>query len=776
MKSPVRVLVIFSTFLLTAHGYLIKTLGERCYWLAENPSQFTFCSQGDGLAEFESQHAAVDTMRSLVLEGRALKDTLYRVSTQRGIPTYTTNGFTDHYWLDGTPVDIWGTGDAGLANCIALYVTESGAPPSDLDVRATVYPCGQVERFACQGPVNSSCADLLFEAFTVSDKLYYRSTVLALSVTYDPCASELSPAVSTAWFDGIAEMVEVAHVLDAISTTSYHLDPLYDAHGNPVWNGGSAVEAAAYQNGPPVTPHPCLRFERGLWTHLLTEGNCSSSPAYILCRASVAQVSCPTPPTIDNANYTIEIVQNPATNTSAQQITWYCLETDCMQDAGSASASGITQLCQASGNWSGQPIDCTYVSDPECPVMENCHSSMVCVDYIRTGGTSHSCGASRHMTCLSGSSFSFGQELAMDCVGGVWEYSNKIYSSPRCSQSTYYVGCVELNTDFYRLNLAADLYQWNATKSALERENIVYPESTGVGLTPSLCRDFCLSQAMYWAVLHEGDKCGCHPYDFEMDLVLTANNSLCSAPCLGEPTFFCGGNTVGSAYVAIGGCYQGDFYATITLSDEDMVQALCVQHCLKANMPFSVVRKTECYCLEFQDTVALTRVTTRQCRAKANMPFSVVRKTECYCLEFQDTVALTRVTTRQCRAVCPGRESNFCGGEEAGVYTVMVNALQTLPETCVEVFDSGVRAHGEYLLSSGLTSCFLSGGHIIFTDTDPTRREQNPLIKITGIRIEARTSGIKAHLDHSVQRRTSNQQVPGDITPPGWVGIKARLA
>ena len=64
---------------------------------------------------------------------------------------------SDHYWWDGSVISIWGSGEAGVGNCPAIYVTGDAGSVGSLDVRVTVFSCDQDQRFICEGPEYTSC-------------------------------------------------------------------------------------------------------------------------------------------------------------------------------------------------------------------------------------------------------------------------------------------------------------------------------------------------------------------------------------------------------------------------------------------------------------------------------------------------------------------------------------------------------------------------------------------------------------------------------------------
>ncbi|GFS23437.1 hypothetical protein ElyMa_005133000 [Elysia marginata] len=392
-------------------SYHVKTINNRCYLVAETPYYdgiSPYCTNiGASSVRFDTESSAVDTMTRLVQDGMASVGVNYRISTKIGSVTLVSGGWTDskgrnvatvcvsdHYWWDGSVVQLWGTGETGIGNCVVIYVTKDPASSVPLQVNTATLECRTDLHFICRGPQNTSCAELVFDQLDVSGDIYHRSTFRTSDVNFNPCKTELVPASSVAWFENLSELQAISSALTTRGVDDIFLVyPVYDTD-DLVWTDGSLVEAAAFSDGLPPTGTDCLAFKLHGNAYLLSETVCDSGQFRgILCRYEMA---CQEPIAGENAQFSLELHHDLASDTYSHQVTWTCTSTECT--AGGYGAL-TTQVCLPNGTWSGATINCTYTPEPPCGEMGECSSTMLCEDTSPAGGESSSCGASRLMTC-----------------------------------------------------------------------------------------------------------------------------------------------------------------------------------------------------------------------------------------------------------------------------------------------------------------------------------------------------------------------------------------
>ncbi|CAG8557172.1 8112_t:CDS:2, partial [Acaulospora morrowiae] len=206
-----------------------------------------------------------------------------------------------------------------------------------------------------------------------------------------------------------------------------------------------------------------------------------------------------------------------------------------------------------------------------------------------------------------------------------------------------------------------------------------YTDRDRILMDPGLCIMFCANYLFNYSALTRGSECRCGNQDGLKAYIQTSNSS-CNIPCVGNNSYFCGGQEAYTIYTAAltknkippGGLPPINKKLDILNSPKNDIS---YKGCFK-DSPYCNVRRLDG--IQFEEQSMTVDMCTKYCSQKNYKYAGLEEATQCFCGNSYDS--FTALGSEDCGSSCGGNSSQICGGPlTLSIYEVFTNPAPSNP-------------------------------------------------------------------------------------------------
>ncbi|CAG8468699.1 7795_t:CDS:2 [Acaulospora morrowiae] len=227
-----------------------------------------------------------------------------------------------------------------------------------------------------------------------------------------------------------------------------------------------------------------------------------------------------------------------------------------------------------------------------------------------------------------------------------------------------------------------------------------YTDRDRILMDPGLCIMFCANYLFNYSALIRGSECRCGNQDGLKAYIQTSNSS-CNIPCVGNDSYYCGGQeayTIYTAALAHNKIPSGGL--------PPINKKLDILNSLKNDTSYKGCFKDSPYCnvrslngIQYEEEHMTVDTCIKYCSQQNYKYAGLELATQCFCGNSYDS--FTALSSEDCGSSCGGNSSQVCGGHLAlSIYEVPPNPVPSNSSSSS--------------LSVGIIAAIVIGGILIF--------------------------------------------------------------